>query len=44
VVERLAALAGGLDGDGEVLFQLALPGEIGETAGTQSRFELGLFG
>ena len=44
VVHGFAALAGGLDGDGEILFQLALPGEIGEPARAQSRFELRLFG
>ena len=30
VVHRLAALAGGFDGDGQVLLQLALAGEIGQ--------------
>ena len=40
VVHRLAAHAGGFDGDREILFELALPGEIGEAARAQSRFEL----
>ena len=44
VVQRLAANTGRLDGDGKVLFELALPRKIGETARTQARFELRLFG
>ena len=44
VVHRLAAHAGGLDGDGEVLFQLALSGEIGQAARAQPGFELQIFG
>jgi hypothetical protein len=40
VVHRLTAKARGLDGDGEVLFQLGLAGEVGEAPGAQSGFEL----
>ena len=44
VVHRLAAHFGGLDGDGEVLFELGLSGEIGQPARAQARFELQIFG
>ena len=44
VVHGFVALAGGGDGDGEILFKLGLTGEVGETMRTQSGFELRFFG
>ena len=44
VVHGFAALAGGLDGDGQVLLELALAGEIGQPPRAQPRFELQILG
>ena len=44
VVHGFAALAGGFDGDGEILFQLGLSGEIGEAARAQPGFKLRVIG
>ena len=44
VVHGFAAQAGGLDGDGQVLFQLVLAGEVGQAARTEAGFELRIFG
>ncbi len=40
VIHGLAALARGFDGDGEVLLQLGLAGEIGQPPRAKRRFEL----
>ena len=42
VIHGLAALLGGFDGDGEVLFELRLAGEVGQPRGAQGGFELPL--
>src|ERR1019366_1465249 len=44
VIHRLAALAGGLDGDLEVLLQLPLSGEIGQPPWAEAHFKLQIFG
>ena len=44
MIHGFAAHAGGLDGDFEVLLQLALPGEIGQPARTQTGLELHVLG
>ena len=44
MVHRLAAHFSGFDSDGEVFFELALPGEIGKAAWTKTGFELCFFG
>ena len=44
VVHGFAALAGGLDGDVEILFELGLPGELGQAARAEARFKLQIFG
>ena len=40
VIHRLAALAGGFDGDLQIFFEPLLAGEIGEAPRTQAGFEL----
>src|SRR5580700_4469586 len=40
MIHGLAALPGGFNGDGEVLFELRLAGEIGQARGTKSGFKL----
>jgi len=44
VVHGFTALAGGLDGDIQVLFEFALSGEFGQAPRAEPRFVLRLFG
>src|SRR3954447_9933693 len=43
MIERFAALFGGLNGDRQVFLQLRLTGEVGETFWPKRRLELALF-